>query len=193
MSTSSKVPTNDMLLGPGGHNERSKRGTVLTTGALVIGLAALGVGTYALATMPTSAAGPRGPVGPQGTTGPQGVAGPKGDTGPAGTLVDTSIVPGKALETPPNPAVGAVLTAKTSCPAGPLLQSGGAQVSAPGVEADRNVALRSSLPVDKMHWQTVAIVTGPLGAGVSMTMKPFVMCGTPATASSTTTTSAPGA
>lgn len=165
----------------------------LVGGALVIGLAGLGVGAYSLATMPASASGPPGPqgaTGPMGPAGPRGVAGPKGETGPPGTIVDTSIVAGAALKTTPNPPEGAVLVAKTSCPAGQTLLSGGAQVSAPGVQADRNVALRSSIPVDKTHWQTVAIVTGPLGSGVSMTMKPFVMCGVPSTGSSTTTTAA---
>jgi hypothetical protein len=59
--------------------------------------------------------------------------------------------------------------------------------------ADRNVALRESFPENDTTWQTVAIVTGPLGQGVKMTLTPFVMCGVPTTApsASTTTTSAP--
>ncbi|HVA07729.1 MAG TPA: hypothetical protein VNG12_13405 [Acidimicrobiales bacterium] len=175
----------------------------LVIGALVVGLAGLGVGAYALATMPAKTSGPQGPAGPKGATGaqgPQGVAGAKGDAGaagaagPAGTIADTSIVAATALVSAPNPAVGTVLVAKTACPAGHVLLSGGAQVSAPGVQADRNVELRSSFPLNKTHWQTVAIVTGPLGARVTMTMTPFVMCGTSApTTSSTTTTTAPPA
>ena len=87
------------------------------------------------------------------------------------------------------PGVGTVLVAKTTCPAGKILLSGGAQVSAPGVLADRNVELRSSFPFSTTQWQTVAIVTGRLGTGVVMTMRPYVVCGeaTP-TASSTTPT-----
>ena len=179
--------------------EDKERGWIVPVviGALVIALAGLGVGVYALATMPAETSGPRGPAGPQGATGPQGpqgVPGAKGEAGPAGTIADTSVVAATALTSPPNPAVGTVLVAKTSCPAGHVLLSGGAQVSAPGVQADRNVELRSSYPLNKEQWQTVAIVTGPLGAGVSMTMKPFVMCGVPATTtSSTTTTTAPPA
>jgi hypothetical protein len=73
---------------------------------------------------------------------------------------------------------------------------GGAQVSAPGVTADRNVTLRSSFPVDTTSWETVALVTGSLGQGVSMTMTPYVLCGQPAgsasnSSASTTSTSAP--
>jgi hypothetical protein len=160
--------------------------------ALVVGLAGLGVGAYAVATMPAKTSGPQGPVGQTGATGPQGqqgVPGAKGEAGPAGALAATSIVAGTALKSAPDPAVGAVLVAETSCPAGKILLSGGAQVSAPGVQADRNVELRSSFPFSTTKWQTVSIVTGPLGAGVVMTMKPYVVCGeaTP-TASSTTPT-----
>jgi hypothetical protein len=164
-------------------------------GALIVGLAGIGVGGYALSTMPAKTSGPRGPVGPKGETGPQGPAGPRGATGPKGaaglpgTITNTSVVAATALKSAANPAVGTVLVASTACPAGHLLLSGGAQVSAPGVKADRNVELRSSFPLDKTHWQTVAIVTGPLGPGVSMTMKPFVMCGVRTAHSSTSTTS----
>jgi hypothetical protein len=79
------------------------------------------------------------------------------------------------------------LDAKTSCPAGKTLLSGGAQVSAPGVTADRNVTLRSSFPDNNTTWETVALVTGPLGPGASMTMTPYVVCGT-STSTSTSTT-----
>ena len=80
--------------------------------------------------------------------------------------------------------------AKTSCPAGKVLLNGGAQVTAPGLQADRNVMLRSSFPINSTKWQTVAIVTGPLGAGAVMTMTPYVVCGEPTqTTTSTTTTS----
>ena len=166
--------------------------------ALVIGLAGLGVGAYAVATMPAKTSGPQGPqgpAGPAGATGPQGqqgvpgVKGATGPTGPAGALATTSVVASTALKSAPDPAVGTVLVAKTSCPAGKILLSGGAQVSAPGVQADRHVELRSSFPFSATQWQTVSIVTGSLGAGGVMTMKPFVVCGEAiAKASSTTPT-----
>ncbi len=167
----------------------------VSVGALIVGLAGIGVGGYALSAMPAKTSGPRGPVGPKGEAGPQGPAGPRGATGPKGvaglpgTITDTSVVAASALKSSADPAVGTVLVASTSCPAGHLLLSGGAQVSAPGVKADRNVELRSSFPLNKTHWQTVAIVTGPLGSGISMTMKPFVMCGVRTANASTTTTS----
>lgn len=164
----------------------------IATAALVCGLAGVGIGIYAVVTMPAVS---QGPAGQQGATGPKGAtgpAGPKGASGAPGTITDTSIVAGNALKSVPDPAVGTVLTATTSCPSGTILLSGGAQVSAPGVLADRHVQLRSSLPIDKSHWQTVAIVTGSLGAGTSMTMKPFVMCGAQtAPTPQSTTTSAP--
>lgn len=167
--------------------------------ALIVGLAGLGVGAYALATMPAKTSGPQGPAGPAGATGAQGPQGQQGvpgakgaagPTGPAGALAATSIVVSTALRSAPDPAVGTVLVAKTSCPAGKVLLSGGAQVSAPGVQADRHVELRSSFPFSTTQWQTVSIVTGSLGAGVVMTMKPFVVCGvaTPTTSSTTPTT-----
>ena len=148
--------------------------------ALVVGLAGLGVGAYAVATTPAKTSGPQGAVGPQGATGqqgPQGVPGAKGAAGPAGTIASTSSVAGTILRSAPDPPVGTVLVARTMCPAGKILLSGGAQVTAPGGAADRNVDLRSSLPVGTKQWQTIAIVTGPLGAGVVMSMAPFVICG----------------
>ena len=181
--------------------QRSERTWVapVVIAALVVGLAGLGVGAYAVATTPAKTSGPQGPAGPAGATGPQGpqgqqgVPGAKGATGltgPAGALAATSLVASTALKSAPDPAVGTVLVAKTSCPAGKVLLSGGAQVSAPGVQADRHVELRSSFPFSTTQWQTVSIVTGSLGAGVVMTMKPFVVCGvaTPTPSSTTPTT-----
>lgn len=163
--------------------------------SLVIGAAGLGVGAYAVATTPAKTSGPQGPTGASGGAGPrgpqgiQGVAGPTGPAGAPGTIAATSIFSSTSIKSAPDPAVGTVLVAKTSCPAGKILLNGGAQVNAPGVEADRNVTLRSSFPINSTKWQTVAIVTGPLGAGVVMTMTPYVVCGEPAPTSSTTTTS----
>jgi hypothetical protein len=156
--------------------------------ALVLGMAGLGVATYALATQPAKVSGPQGVQGPQG---PQGLTGPEGKQGPAG-LAETTVLRATSVVSAPDPAVGTVLTAKTICPTGKVLLSGGAQVSAPGTVPDRNVALRESFPLNDTTWQTVAIVTGPLGQGVKMTLTPFVMCGVPsgtaaATATSTTT------
>ena len=82
-----------------------------------------------------------------------------------------------------------MLVAKTECPKGQILLNGGAVVSAPGLVPDRNVDLRVSMPLTTTIWQTVAIVTGPLGTGVSMSMKPYVVCGVPTPTSSSTTTS----
>jgi hypothetical protein len=161
--------------------------------ALVIGVAGLGVGAYAVATTPAKTSGPQGPtgaIGPQGPQGNKGVAGAAGPAGAPGTIAATSIVSSTSIKSAANPAVGTVLVAKTSCPAGKVLLNGGAQVTAPGVEADRNVTLRSSFPINSTKWQTVAIVTGPLGAGMVMTMTPYVVCGEPTPTNSTTTTSA---
>lgn len=163
-------------------------------GAAVVALAGLGVGIYAVATTPGKTSGPRGPVGrpgADGAQGPQGVAGPAGAVGavgPPGTLASTSIVAGAAVTSAADPPVGTTVVAKTSCPTGTILLTGSAQVSAPGLLADRNVALRVSIPLDANIWQTVAVVTGPLGAGTVMTMKPYVVCGVAAKPEKTTTT-----
>ena len=174
--------------------------------SLIVGLGGLGVGIFAVATMPAKTSGPRGPAGatgatgaqgPQGAAGPAGSAGPAGPTGAPGTVASASVVWGPTLTSAPNPPVGTVLVAQTACPAGKVLVSGSAQVTAPGL-ADRNVVLRSSFPLTGNLWQTVAMVTAPLGAGLSMSMKPYVLCGVasvrvPAksTTTTTTTTTAP--
>lgn len=183
------------MVPPTQHSERKWVARVVIA-ALIVGPAGLGVGAYAVATTPAKTSGPQGPAGPAGATGPQGpqgqqgVPGPKGATGltgPAGALAATSIVASTALKSALDPAVGTVLVAKTSCPAGKVLLSGGAQVSAQGVQADRHVELRSSFPFSTTQWQTVSIVTGSLGAGDVMTMKPFVVCGVATLTPSSTT------
>ena len=201
--TLSSAPTAEILRHPEGATPESSRGAPapkwvapFVVAALALGLAGLGVGAYALAHTPTKTIGPRGPVGPRGAAGaqgPQGAAGARGATGPTGppgTVTATSIVANAAVNSPPDPAVGTVLVAKTSCPAGKVLLSGGAQVSAPGINADRNVELRSSYPLSTSEWQTVAIVTGSLGAGGVMTMRPYVVCGSPTPGSSASASSA---
>lgn len=160
----------------------------LVVTALVLGLAGIGVGAYAIATTPSKTSGPTGapgsrgpagPTGPTGAAGKQGAIGPAGPAGPAGVIASTSVIAATTLTSSPNPAVGAVLVADTACPTGKILLSGGGLVSAPGVIPDRNVGLRASFPLNKTTWQTVGIVIGPLGAGVSMKLKPFVVCGKP--------------
>src|SRR5450755_3453450 len=140
-------------------------------GALLIGLAGLGVGVYALVKMPAKTSGPTGAVG---ATGKQGAAGPPG---PAGTIAATSLVTATTLSSAPDAPVGTVLVAKTVCPTGKVLVSGGAQVSASSAAANQYVVLSSSFPLSESTWQSDAIVTGPLGAGVTMSMRPFVVCG----------------
>jgi len=161
------------------------------------GLAGLGVGIYSVATTPAKTSGPQGPAGPPGLPAQKANKDCREHLAPKVTLVRsgrqapsaaTSISSGTVLTSPPDPPVGTVLVAKTTCPNGKILLSGGAQVSAPGVVPDRNVDLRSSFPLTNNQWQTVAIVTGPLGAGVSMSMKPYVVCGVPTTTGASTTT-----
>jgi len=159
-------------------------------GASVLSLAGVGVAAYAVATQPATASGPQGPQGEQGPPGPQGaqgLQGPEGKQGPAG-LAHTTVFRAPSMVSVADPPVGTVLEAKTTVPAGDVLLSGGAQVSAPGTLADRNVALRESFPLNDTTWETVAIVTGPLGKGVKMTLTPYVMYGVPTTTASTTTT-----
>src|SRR6202042_867188 len=126
----------------------------------------VGIGAYAVATTPAKTSGPQGPTGPQGAPGPQGLQGAKGEpgpVGPAGTITATSISTSTAITSAPDAPVGTVLTANTSCPGGKVLLGGGAEVSASSGGADRDVELRSSFPSSTTEWQTVAVVTRPLG------------------------------
>jgi hypothetical protein len=170
-------------------NSALRRTMSLVVIALLVALAGLGVGAFALATQPAKVSGPRGAQGVEGARGPQG------KQGPMGTLASSSIVRGTPQVSAPNPNPGTVVVATTSCQSGGVLLSGGAQVSAPGAAADRNVVLRSSLPLNDTTWETVGLVMGPLGQGTSMTVTPYVVCGVPAastaTSTSTTTTLAP--
>jgi hypothetical protein len=169
--------------------------------ALVLGVAGIGVGVYALVNGPvkngaTGATGPQGPQGPAGPAGAQGPAGPTGATGkqgPAGTITSTNVVNATAIVSAPNPPIGTVLVAKTSCPKGQLLLSGGGQVTAPGV-AQRQTTLQESFPLNATTWEVIAQTTGDLGVGNSMSLTPFVVCGvgtTSTSTSSTTSTSTP--
>lgn len=156
--------------------------------ALLFGLAGIGVGVASLVRGPTKVVGPTGatgatgPAGPRGATGATGAQGPRGLTGPAGpagTIAATTVVSPTADVSGPNPGVGAVVVADTSCPGTDVLLGGGGRVSAPGVVGDRNVEIRASFPLNTKTWQVVGEVTGPLPSGGSMTLKPYVICGKP--------------
>jgi hypothetical protein len=171
------------------------RGLVVGLAAVaVISLVSVGVAAWAKQSVPSAVVGPQGAtgqVGPQGIQGPTGAAGPIGKTGavgktgttgkqgPAGTIKASAPLSAKPLVSAPNPAVGTVLVATTSCFSGEVLLSGGGQVYASAPTADRNIALRSSFPLNAHSWRTVALVTAPLGAGQTMTLKPYVICGAP--------------
>ena len=141
-------------------------------------------------------AGPAGTRGPTGLTGSQGAPGKQGVAGPAGALgapgkqgaagapgapgaiANSNVVTAPPVESPLNPPVGTTVTTTTVCPAGTVLLSGGAQLSATG-GAIRNVTLRSSYPLDNHTWRAVGLVTEPLGIGGTMKITPFVVCGMP--------------
>ena len=122
------------------------------------------------------AVGATGAAGKTGAPGPAGVLGQTGATGPAGTIASSAAIAGPTLLSVPNPPIGTTLTATTSCPAGQVLLSGGAQVSAPG-SSNNDVALRSSFPLNSHSWESVGLVTGKLGVDQTMKLKPFVLCG----------------
>jgi hypothetical protein len=165
-------------------------------GSIVVGLAGLGTGIYAIAKIPpkvsgpTGKTGPPGPVGPVGATGPVGPAGPVGPVGPAGTVTAGSVVTGPAIASATAAPVGTELVDRVSCPFGKIILSGGGQVSAAG--AAQTVAIRSSFPVDGNTWQVVGVVIAKLPVGVAMTLTPYALCGdpTPKPAATTTTTKA---
>lgn len=159
---------------------------VLLVVALLLGAAGLGVGIYAAHKVAQPGhAGAQGNTGPTGATGP---AGPKGAPGPAGqpgTVVSPTVVAGSVVSTSAAAAGGTTLTTSTSCPVGKVLLSGGAQVTASG--ATKDVALQSSYPANDTTWQTTAVVVTALPAGDVMTVKPYVLCGTEPTKTTTST------
>jgi hypothetical protein len=131
-------------------------------------------------------AGPAGIPGARGVQGVQGVPGKEGAVGPAGAVRATQVVSPTPLVTVPNAPIGTMLEATTSCPVGKVLLGGGAQVVVNGgtpistpSAAYKNVSLVSSFPLTVNLWRTTGLVTGPLGTGQTMTMKPYVLCGTP--------------
>jgi len=150
--------------------------------SVFLGLVGIGVGVAALsASGPgvNGGIGPPGPAGAQGAIGAQGIpgpAGPQGLQGPAGNISSSQVISTTAVVSQPDPPVGTTLVAKTTCPTGSLLMSGGARVAAPGA-ADSYVSLRSSFPLNSTTWETVAITSGSLGMGNSMTLQPFILCG----------------
>lgn len=171
---------------------RSRFWPIVAVAGLAFGLAGVGVASAAMIQAPTKVVGPTGPRGATGATGPQGPTGAKGATGatgargprgatgpagPAGTLLGATVVKPAAKSTAPDPNRGAVLADRLTCPAGTVLMGGGAEVSANGIVADRNVELRTSFPINSTTWQVVAMTTAQLGAGKVMTLQPYVMCG----------------
>ena len=133
--------------------------------ALVFAVAGLGVATWALESVPkVGPTGPRGAAGPAGPTGPPGPDGKQGPTGEPGTIKATEVVSSTTLSSAPDPTVGTVLAATTSCPSGTVLLTGGADVSVAGV-TDQHVALKSSYPLTTDSWRTVGVVIKPLGTG----------------------------
>lgn len=166
---------------------RSKAGIIGLMAVGALSLAAIGMAASAEMSVPTAvngktgATGPAGPQGIQGAVGLAGAAGPIGKTGPAGpagTIKASAPLSAKPLVSAPDPPVGTVLVGTTSCFPGEVLLTGGGQATAPGA-ADRNVEVRSSFPLNAHAWRTVAMVTAPLGAGHAMTLRPYVVCGTP--------------
>ncbi len=167
----------------------------MVIGSIVLGLAGLGTGIYAITKIPPKVSGPTGRTGETGPQGPTGPAGPVGATGPVGpagqpgTVVGGSVVTGPAMATAAGAAIGTQLVEKVTCPAGKVVLSGGAQISAsaPGSA----VALRSSFPVSTTSWQVVGVVSATLPAGAVMDMTPFALCGDSVPKETTTTTTKP--
>jgi hypothetical protein len=163
--------------------------------SVVLGLAGLGTGIYAITKIPPKVSGPTGrtgatgPQGPTGPAGPIGAAGPVGPAGPPGTVTGGSVVTGSALASAAGAPVGTQLVGKVTCPVGKVVLSGGAQISASGPGSA--VALRSSFPVSTTSWQAVGVVSATLPVGVVMDMTPFALCGDSVPKETTTTTTKP--
>jgi len=161
-------------------------------GSIVVGLAGVGIGVYALVKIPPKVAGPvgrtgaTGPEGPAGPTGPVGPTGAVGPVGPTGTVTGASVVTAPVMTSATGSPIGTSLVAKVSCPVGTVILGGGAQVSATG--PGQTVALRSSFPLNATTWQVVGVVIAKLPDGVAMEMAPYALCGTTPPKTTTTTT-----
>ena len=87
--------------------------------SLVVGLAGLGVGAYAVATTPAKTSGPQGPVGKTGATGPQGQQGLPGPRGqPA---LPAPSLPLRSSPAPPSNLLPTRGSAPSSWPIPPVL------------------------------------------------------------------------
>lgn len=154
--------------------------------AVLLGLVLLGFSAYSLAAHPAKASHPHAPRHLQRAHGrqtPHGSESTKGTAGPAHTTVPRA----SHMVSAPDPQVRTVITAKIVDPAGSVLVSGAALVTASATGAHRNVALSESLPLSDTTWQARAIVTGWLGLADRMTLTPFVLCRVPASTSTSTT------
>lgn len=158
--------------------------------ALLLGLAGVGLGVYAVANPSRGPVGPRGFTGLQGRRGIAGLPGIPGKTGPAGppgTVGAINVVAATTLTTSPGPPVGTELVASTQCPGDRILLGGGAEVTGSG-SGGAAVVLKASYPMDSTTWQTVAMVIGTMGPHQVMSMKPYVLCAANPSAAGTTTT-----
>ena len=157
MTTTSDSTTTQLLDGTARQsaNRQPKWVAPVVIAALLVGGAGLGVGAVAVATTPAKTSGPqaardRRDRRPR-TAGRQGSRWPRRTRRPDWDDRRHPILSATSLKSAPDPAVGTVLVAKTSCPLGKILLNGGAQVTAPGVLADRNVTLRSSFPINSTN------------------------------------------
>jgi hypothetical protein len=156
---------------------------VITISALVVALIAVGLAAWALTRGPeTGPTGARGATGSQGRTGAPGAQGPAGPAGPAGppgavgTIQSSRLVTGPLAQTVPDPPSGTELSAVAVCPVKTFLLSGGATVSTSG-GSSAGVKLQSSSPGPGSAWRSMAVVTGKLEAGKSMTLRAYAVCG----------------
>ena len=104
--------------------------------------------------------------------------GEKGAAGAAGTIANVTVIDGPAVVSAPAPAVGTGLQGTATCPQGSVMTSGGGVISTSGSD-DRNISLTASYPLNSKTWRTVAVVNSATVPGVTFTLKPFAVCGTP--------------
>ncbi|HEX4220596.1 MAG TPA: hypothetical protein VHZ02_19645 [Acidimicrobiales bacterium] len=150
---------------------------------------------------PVGATGATGAKGATGATGPAGPPGPAGSSGSKSTgITSASVVQGTVVSSIVDPTPGTVTTATAACPTGRVLLGGGGQVadgapSASGskavttttaastavtaVTSGTGVALLSSNPSAARTWRAVGVVTGPLTAGMALSVQAYAVCGTP--------------
>ena len=124
---------------------------------------------------PTGSQGPPGPTGPAGAQGPAGPAGPPGPAGPT----SSQVVLGSTAVSEPGANENTHVQARTSCPPGTvLLSGGGAAGTERGLDSFIAVVQSGPSPFEPGTWLYTAVVTKNLPDDDRLLVRADVVCTT---------------